>query len=335
VWLCTLSDCGRHVIGPVKVDLTDLRDLERLQLMAGSQNGRVNWIGGLSALGKHLSKSVESADDDEPPGPPSDAAAEPFPTSVLPAPIATFVTEGSASLPCPPDFIGVLLLPALGCASGTSRVIELRPGWTEGPRINAAVVADPGSKKSPALDLVMQPMYAQQERYRALYEQAELAHQLIESKYEVDLEVWRKAAKTGKTEGLQRPTAPEPPHMAQIWTADTTIEALAELLEANPRGIILVRDELAGWVRGMNQYRHGHGADRQHWLSFWSGAPVIINRKARRCPIMLSRPMVCVVGMPAARCPRRVGRRAGPRRWICSSDLVLHARPCTHHVADG
>jgi hypothetical protein len=51
-----LWDDGHQILGPVKVDLSDLREFERLQLMAGSLNGRVNWIGGLSALGKALNE---------------------------------------------------------------------------------------------------------------------------------------------------------------------------------------------------------------------------------------------------------------------------------------
>jgi hypothetical protein len=34
-------------------------------------------------------------------------------------------------------------------------VLQVKPGWREGPRLFTAVVADPGSKKSPALALVM------------------------------------------------------------------------------------------------------------------------------------------------------------------------------------
>jgi Protein of unknown function (DUF3987) len=51
ITLCTLWNDRHHILGPVKVDLSDLRELERVQMIAGSQNGRMNWIGGLSALG--------------------------------------------------------------------------------------------------------------------------------------------------------------------------------------------------------------------------------------------------------------------------------------------
>jgi hypothetical protein len=69
---------------------------------------------------------------------------------------------------------------------------------------------------------------------------------------------------------------------------------LIVLLAQNPRGIALIQDELSRWVRAMDEYRR-KGADRQRWLSFWNGAPVIVNRKSHR-PIVLDNPFVCVAG---------------------------------------
>ena len=84
--------------------------------------------------------------------------------------------------------------------------------------------------------------------------------------------------------------------MAQVFTTDATLEALAALLHQNPRGLAFVRDELTGWARAMNQYRSGRGADRQAWLSFWSGAQVIVNRKSLKEPLVLPDPFISVAG---------------------------------------
>jgi hypothetical protein len=83
-----------------------------------------------------------------------------------------------------------------------------------------------------------------------------------------------------------------------VHVNDTTIEALIPNLKANPRGLLLERDELVGWVKSMDQYRSGgKGADRQFWLSTWSNRPVSVDRKSRNGePLSVLRPFVNVIG---------------------------------------
>jgi hypothetical protein len=104
-------------------------------------------------------------------------AAAPFPVAVFPAPLRQFMHEVAAALPCPPDFVGVPLLAVLGTAIGSSRVLEVKPGWREGPRLFTAVVADPGSKKSPALALVMQPLRERQQQLQTAAQHARPAEE--------------------------------------------------------------------------------------------------------------------------------------------------------------
>ena len=56
-----------------------------------------------------------------------------------------------------------------------------------------------------------------------------------------------------------------------------------------------LNDKLTGWAG--DRYKAGSkGADRQAWLSFWSGAPVLVNRKSRKDPIVLNNPFISVTG---------------------------------------
>src|SRR5262249_48619723 len=95
----------------------------------------------------------------------------PFPTDALPIPLRELVVEGAAALVAPPDFIALPLLVAAGAAIGNAIELELKPGWTEGPNLYAACVGDPGSKKSPAFRLAMQPLYRLQAALRRAYEE--------------------------------------------------------------------------------------------------------------------------------------------------------------------
>jgi hypothetical protein len=48
--LISFSSSKTKLLGPLRIDVYDPKELERIQMLAGSQNGRVNWIRGLNAL---------------------------------------------------------------------------------------------------------------------------------------------------------------------------------------------------------------------------------------------------------------------------------------------
>jgi hypothetical protein len=52
-------------------------------------------------------------------------------------------------------------------------------------------------------------------------------------------------------------------------TSDSTVEKLGELLKDNPQGILVSRDELAGWLMGLE--RQGREGEREFWLEGWAG----------------------------------------------------------------
>lgn len=102
--------------------------------------------------------------------------------------------------------------------------------------------------------------------------------------------------KAAAKDGEVAPPRPEEPVMGRVVADDTTIEALAGILESNPRGVLVARDELAGWVRAMDQYKGGRGADQQNWLSLWSNSPISVDRKSRSEPVIVESPWVSVTG---------------------------------------
>ena len=95
------------------------------------------------------------------------------------------------------------------------------------------------------------------------------------------------------------PTLPQPtkpPELRRVLVGDVTTEALAKILAANPRGVLMARDEISSWLRGMNQYKGGKGTDRQFYLSCWSGQPALVDRKSQDEPVIIPRPFVNISG---------------------------------------
>jgi hypothetical protein len=223
----------------------------------------------------------------------------PFPLDVLPPALARFCEEVAASTGTPPDYAGVSLLVVAGAALGNSRALCVKPGsWYEGPRIYAAHVGDPASGKTPVMDAVVRPYSDLQSRLfranadaRAAYEQAE------EERERVDKEN-RILPPSGRSPLPPLPSRPDP--LERLMAVDATVESLARLLAANPRGLLVHQDEGVAWVRMMNQYRGGRGGDRQFWLSCWSGKTYTRDRVSDQGkPILVMRPLLNVLcGLP-------------------------------------
>lgn len=136
--------------------------------------------------------------------------------------------------------------------------------------------------------------------------------------------------------------SPAEPQLPRLSVGDVSTEALTPLLAANPRGLLVVRDELAGWLRGMDEHHAGRGGDRQWWLSAWSGVPVEVDRVGRG-HVQAPHPYVSVVGGtvpprvadPTTAC--RTGRHGAARmsghrppgpRTACPPGPRTSGRPC-------
>jgi hypothetical protein len=211
--------------------------------------------------------------------------ATPFPVEVLPESCRRLVEEAASSIVCPPEFVAVPLLATLGSAIGMSRVVRLKQGWTESAAIYAAIVALPGTKKTPAFKEAVGPAHEKQADYRQEYREAKKAH-----------DEHRAGQRAADEEDSSTDEAPPKPKLKRTFVEDTTVEALAVVLEENPRGVLVARDELSAFVRGMDQYKNHRGSDRQFYLSAWSNSPVSVDRKNLDEPIFLARPFVGVVG---------------------------------------
>jgi hypothetical protein len=69
--------------------------------------------------------------------------------------------------------------------------------------------------------------------------------------------------------------------------SDATIERVAILLaRAAPKGVMMTRDELAGWLIGMTAYNDGA---RAFWIEAYGGRPYRVDRVKHPDPIVVPR----------------------------------------------
>jgi Protein of unknown function (DUF3987) len=138
--------------------------------------------------------------------------------------------------------------------------VQLKPGWRESVALYMVVVSPPATKKTPAAKAAIAPVWRKQAQLRLKYREERKV-------YEAEYRQWEADKRRAVHDGEPPPEPPDEPTLERTVVEDTTVEALATILEANARGVLDAPDELSGWARAMNQYKSGKGSDRQFWLS--------------------------------------------------------------------
>ena len=230
----------------------------------------------------------------------------PFPVDVFPDTLQQFALQAAQSLSCPLDLVAVQMVAACGTAIGGSRTLQVTSDWQEPPCMYVAIVAPPGGGKSPAKALVCAPLERRQNQLKHQYKQELEAYEAYKAAIDSHLPPPMTAYSAPPSQSAPsggpmpascnvQPTPPSKPILQRVTTGDATTESLAPILRDNPRGLLMGHDELAGWVRSLNQYKGGKGADRQFYLSVWAGQPLIIDRKGKE-PIIVPHPFLNVMG---------------------------------------
>jgi hypothetical protein len=209
----------------------------------------------------------------------------PFPVDVLPDPAARLVKEGADAIGCPWDFLGVPLLAVAAGTIGRSASLLLKDGYFVGATAFMGSIGPPSDGKTPALKAVAGAI-------RAIDDKLADEHAKAMEQWKAD------AAALPATKSGSRPKPPPPPKPRRIDIDDTTMEVIPIILADNPRGLIMVRDELSAFILGMNQFKGGKGNDRSNVLKIWSGDRIVKDRvnHENNEPIRCPHPMLSIVG---------------------------------------
>jgi hypothetical protein len=201
-------------------------------------------------------------------------AAPPFPLDAFPAVVADHVHAVAESVYCPVDYPAVATLAAASAAIGGAFVAKIKASFFQGAGLYCAIVGDPSAKKSPPIKHVLRPIQTEQSaRMEALRE-----------KYG--------DRGDGKLPDLYKHGEGE------LFVSDVTVEKLGEMLRQQPRGLLLYKPELVGWLLGQNQYKaKGTGSDRSFFLEVYDSEPITIHRKNMLGgAVYVSRPSLTMVG---------------------------------------
>lgn len=203
---------------------------------------------------------------------------------------ARWIAGTARAASCPPDYVAAPLLASSSALVGNARWAQGTPGWAEPPHLWCAAVGDSGGGKSPGADALHRHVLpAIERRMAADFPDWTREHRLVVEAAKARREAWEKDVRTAQKSGYAPPLPPaetDPPPEPQpprLKMDDVTVEKVAELLaRAAPKGLLMVRDELAGWLLGMGAYNAGA---RAFWLESYGGRPFRVDRVKHPVPI--------------------------------------------------
>ncbi len=231
-----------------------------------------------------------------------------FSLEFLPPSIGPWVGDISERLQCPPDYVAVTALTALGALIG--RRIGIKPqqrtDWLEVPNIWGCFVGKPGLLKSPAMMEALKPLHHLEAEATRAHAAALVDHQAALAEFKLHKSVKESVLKDAlkkkvsesvvslgdftslkgalkeaqKEDPLGLGTGPEEPKPVRYRTNDSSYEAIGALLVSNPSGLLVERDELVSLLKHLD--REEQCVARGFYLSGWSGTqPYTFDRITR------------------------------------------------------
>jgi putative DNA primase/helicase len=212
----------------------------------------------------------------------------PFDFSLLPKKLRPWGVDVAERMQCPADFIGVSIMAALGSVIGRKIVIKPKSqdDWQVVANQWGLIVGRPGILKSPAMEEALKPLKRLCAEAERGFADAQNAHNVDEKIVKIQTtEALRKASKlfSGKSketttdaERMQRareliaenPTSAEPT-LRRYIANDTNIASLGVLLQQNPNGLLVFRDEIVSLLSSLDQEERA--SEKGFYLTGWNG----------------------------------------------------------------
>jgi hypothetical protein len=191
------------------------------------------------------------------------ARVMPWRDELLPTAFQEYVRDVAERTQCPPDFVGVALVVAVSAVVGRKFTIHPKQhdDWMVVPNQWGVIIGRPSAMKTPALKQALLPLRALDAKARERYSQAQAEHKAASELYDMKRNAARVKARklycggdeNAAQEELKRHSSENPPPIQRRYIVnDATVEKLGELLNENPNGLVVERDELGGWLATMH-----------------------------------------------------------------------------------
>jgi hypothetical protein len=225
-----------------------------------------------------------------------------FPTALLGSFWERWCVDNAHAKSCPVDYVIATLLAAAASLLGNARRPSPHTKWKEPAHLWVGLVGSPSSGKTsgmaPVLEIISKFNRASVEETK----QRQLEHKKTCEEAEVNRAAWRDSHKAAVKNGTVPPAMPENAVEPEFREAprfivtDVTPERLGGISASSPKGVLSVRDELAGWIGNFDRYSGGGGGERAMWLEAYNGGHHCIDRQKSPVPIVVDHFSVGIVG---------------------------------------
>lgn len=216
---------------------------------------------------------------------------------LLPLSFRPVVLDVSERMQTPMDYAAATAIVALaGCVNRRAMIQPKAEddSWSVVLNLWGVVIAPPGFMKSPVQHAITLPLSRIEETWRSAHAQALNEFSVAKEVKEIELQAWRERSKTAIKKAQPIPSQPERdlsvPAERRLVLTDSTFEKLHEILEENPAGVFVLRDELAGWFAELD--KEGREGARSFFLQAWNGNTGFTVDRIGRGSIRV--PAVCV-----------------------------------------
>ncbi|WP_213804780.1 YfjI family protein [Granulicella sp. dw_53] len=199
-----------------------------------------------------------------------------FDLDLMPTSLRPVVKDVAERMQVPMDFPAVVAIETLAGLTNRRAIIQPKRDdntWTVVPNLWGGIIAPPGMMKSPVISSITRPARMIEAEWREEHRMAESSYRVANELHEEEVKAWRALNQTAIKKATPRPSKPElmlePPALRRLITSDATFESLQDLQSENPAGIFVLRDELTGWLAGLE--RQGREGERSFYLECWNG----------------------------------------------------------------
>lgn len=181
-----------------------------------------------------------------------------FPVDCFPGRIGDYIRQVAESHVVDESFVGLPALSVVATAMGNAWRLQLKKGFIVPPTLWVGLVSSSGTNKSGPLNEIIEPL--------------------------------RKIVPINEED---ENTMLNP--QGRMVVSDATLEAMISRLSETPRGLMVFRDELAGWAKSFNAYKKS-GGDEQAWIEFWGAKEYNLDRKTNNEQVKIPAASVSILG---------------------------------------